>query len=85
MTRWRWLALVAFRFLFAYFVFAFFSALCQLVPVLGMLGAWHDEAFQPSYAWIGKTAFGIEITVFPNGSGDSDDRVRAEIWRSLHG
>ena len=69
--RWHWVARIAFRFLFVYFAFAFFSAICGLVPVVGMLGYWHDEAVQPFYAWIGKTAFGIEITVFLNGSGDT--------------
>jgi hypothetical protein len=68
---WPWSARVAFRFLFVYFVFAFFSAICQLVPGLGMLGYLHDEAVQPLYVWIGKTVFGVEITVFPNGSGDT--------------
>lgn len=62
---------LAFRFTFAYFVLAFFSAILQIVPVLAMVGFWHDEAVQPFYVWIGKTVFGVEITVFPNGSGDT--------------
>ena len=62
---------VAFRFAFIYFIFAFFSAILQLVPLLGMLGYLHDQAVQPFYVWIGKLVFGVEITVFPNGSGDT--------------
>lgn len=62
---------VAFRFTFIYFIFAFFSAILQLVPLLGMLGYLHDQAVQPFYVWIGKLVFGVEITVFPNGSGDT--------------
>ncbi len=69
--RWHWAARIAFRFLLVYFALAFFSAIWGLLPVVGMLGYWHDEAARPFYAWIGKTAFGIEITVFPNGSGDT--------------
>ncbi|MEY4010592.1 MAG: hypothetical protein RLZZ93_1284 [Actinomycetota bacterium] len=62
---------VAFRFAFIYFIFTFFSAILQLVPLLGMLGYLHDQAVQPFYVWIGKLVFGVEITVFPNGSGDT--------------
>lgn len=62
---------VAFRFAFIYFIFAFFSAILQLVPLLGMLGYLHDQAVQPFYVWIGKLVFGVEITVFTNGSGDT--------------
>jgi hypothetical protein len=70
-TPWSPLARIAFRFVFLYFAFAFFSAILQLVPLLGMVGYWHDQAVQPFYAWIGKVVFGLEITVFPNGSGDT--------------
>jgi len=62
---------LAFRFVCVYFAFAFFSAILQLVPLLGMVGVWHDEAVQPFYVWIGKAVFGVEITVFPDGSGDT--------------
>jgi len=68
---WHWTVRVAFRFVFVYFILAFFSAILQLVPLLGMVGYWHDQAVQPFYVWIGKAAFGVEITVFPNGSGDT--------------
>jgi len=62
---------VVFRFTFFYFIFAFFSAILQLVPLLGMLGYLLDQAVQPFYVWIGKIVFGVEITVFPNGSSDT--------------
>jgi len=71
LPRWSPITRIAFRFVFLYFSFAFFSAILQLVPMLGMLGYWHDEAVKPFYVWIGKTVFGVEITVFPNGSGDT--------------
>lgn len=70
-ARWPWTARLAFRFLAVYFFLAFFPAVYELVPLLGMVGAWHDQAVQPLYVWIGKTVFGVEITVFPNGSGDT--------------
>jgi hypothetical protein len=62
---------IAFRFLFVYFVFAFPSAILQLVPVVGGLGYFLEMAIRPFYVWVGKVAFGLEITVFPNGSGDT--------------
>lgn len=61
----------AFRFLAAYFVVAFASAIIQLVPVVGGIGYLADMALRPVYVWAGKAAFGVEITVFPNGSGDT--------------
>ena len=70
-TTWPLAARVAFRFACVYFVVSFFSAILQLVPLLGMVGAWHDEAVKPFYVWIGRAVFGVEITVFPNGSGDT--------------
>jgi len=68
---WPWPVRIAFRFVFVYFTFAFLSSILQLVPLLGLAGAWHDEAAQPFYVWVGRTAFGVEITVFPNGSSDT--------------
>ena len=70
-TIWPLAARVAFRFACVYFVVSFFSAILQIVPLLGMVGAWHDEAVKPFYVWIGRAVFGVEITVFPNGSGDT--------------
>ena len=70
-ARWPWTVRVAFRFAFIYFIFSFFSAVLQLVPLLGVLGYLHDQAVQPFYVWIGKLVFGVEITVFTNGSGDT--------------
>lgn len=69
--RWHWCERIAFRFVLVYFVLAFFSAILQLVPMLGMLGYWHDQAVRPFYTAIGRSAFGVEITVYPNGSGDT--------------
>jgi hypothetical protein len=70
-TAWPLPLRIAFRFLFVYFILAFFSAILGLLPPPGALGSWHDEQVQPFFAWIGKTVFGVEITVFPNGSGDT--------------
>ncbi|MFM7050537.1 MAG: hypothetical protein ACKOYN_00180 [Planctomycetota bacterium] len=68
---WHWSSCIAFRFLFASFLLAFGPALIGAVPFLGGAGAWVDEAVQPFYAWVAHAAFGLEITVFPNGSGDT--------------
>lgn len=67
----HWTSLLAFRFLSAYFLLAFAPAICSLVPLGSMLGAWIDLAERPLYVWIGRAAFGVDITVFPAGSGDT--------------
>ena len=68
---WHWSARIAFRFLFAYFLLAFASAIVALVPLGEVVGGWIDLVRQPLYVWIGRAVFGAEITVFPNGSGDT--------------
>ena len=71
-SRWGWATRIAFRFLLAYFLLHAGTGLFQLVPVVGgMAGMALDSALQPLYVWVAKAAFGIEITVFPNGSGDT--------------
>ena len=68
---WPWPLRVAFRFLFVYFCLSFYSAILQLVPMLGMVGYWYDQQVRPLYVWLGRALFGVEITVFPGGSGDT--------------
>ena len=70
-SRWHWSVRIAFRFAFVYFVLAFASAILQLVPMGGIAGYWFGEAERPLFVWIGRAVFGAEITVFPNGSGDT--------------
>ncbi|MBM4007253.1 MAG: hypothetical protein FJ292_06780 [Planctomycetes bacterium] len=70
-TGWHWMTRIAFRLLFVYFLLAFASALCGLVPLGEVVGGWIDLARQPLYVWIGRVVFGVDITVFPNGSGDT--------------
>jgi hypothetical protein len=69
---WHLATRLAFRFLFAYFLLHAGSALLQLVPLVGgVAGMGLDAAQQPLVVWFGKAVFGLEITVFPNGSGDT--------------
>ncbi len=68
---WHPLLRVLFRVVALWVLFAFFSALTQLVPMLGMVGYEHDQAVRPFYVWVGKVVLGVDITVFPNGSGDT--------------
>jgi hypothetical protein len=63
---------LAFRFLLTYFLLHAGTALCQLIPLVGAgIAAALDSALQPFFVWVGKVVFGVEITVFPNGSGDT--------------
>ena len=63
---------LAFRFLVTYFLLHAGTALCQLIPLVGAgIAAALDSALQPFFVWVGKVVFGVEITVFPNGSGDT--------------
>lgn len=68
---WHWSARIAFRFLFAYFLLAFASAIYGLVPLGSLVGGWIDLVKQSLYVWIGRVVFGADIAVFPNGSGDT--------------
>ncbi len=66
-----------FRFTCCYFLLYFFPFPLDSIPGLGIVGQpvtafWHALA-----AWVGKALFGVEITVFTNGSGDTTyDYVR---------
>jgi hypothetical protein len=70
-TGWHRATRLAFRFLFAYFLIAFAPAICGLAPLGSVAGGLIDLAERPLYVWIGRTAFGVDITVFPAGSGDT--------------
>ena len=73
-VRWRLATRVAFRFLFVYF-------LLSIVTPLGLFGALLSdftglntgvgESWKQAVQWVGKTVFGVTITVLPAGSGDT--------------
>lgn len=62
----------AFRWIVLYFVLFALDGIAQLVPVFGGgLGYLVEQTLRPIVAWFGQTAFGVTITVYPNGSGDT--------------
>ena len=69
--RWSLAKRLAFRFLFLSFVLTFASSLVSLLPWVGSVGGWLDEAVQPFYIWVGRAVFGVEIVITPTGSGDT--------------
>jgi len=70
--RWHPATRVAFRFLFVYFLLSSWTALVQLIPLVGgFVPSAIDAWTYPGFVWIGRAVFGVEITVFPNGSGDT--------------
>ncbi len=71
--RWHPLTRCAFRFAFIYLILFSLTAIIGLIPLLGqMLGyAVGQTVERPLVVWFGKVAFGLEITIFPAGSGDT--------------
>jgi hypothetical protein len=70
--RWSALGRFAFRFVFAYLVFYNFPQPLEYVPFFGEDAyAWIDQGWRWLVPKFGKLAFGVEITVFPAGSGDT--------------
>jgi hypothetical protein len=72
---WRPATRVLFRFAFAYLLlynlpFPLAFPLSEL-PLLDKASAAYDALWHAFVPWVGKHAFGLEITVFPNGSGDT--------------
>jgi hypothetical protein len=61
---------VAFRFAAAYLFLYIFPFPLDLIPGTSLFG-WWDAAWRVIVQWTGLHAFGVAITVMPNGSGDT--------------
>lgn len=59
------------RVVLAYFIAYILPFPLGLIPGTGMVAAWYGQAKQAAVVWIAKLFFGIEITIFPGGSGDT--------------
>jgi hypothetical protein len=68
---WSPAARTGFRFAFLYFVLYNFPSPLQLLPFLQRPLAKYDEIWNKLVPWVGKHALGLNITVLPNGSGDT--------------
>ncbi|HVG09823.1 MAG TPA: hypothetical protein VNM67_19135 [Thermoanaerobaculia bacterium] len=60
-----------FRFAFAYLILYSFPFPLYYIPYVGMVGMWTFQMWGKLVPWVGQQVFGVAITVFPNGSGDT--------------
>jgi len=68
---WSFIKRISFRFVFAYLLLYNLPFPINVLPggyFLGLPWTWLWNAVVP---WAGKVVFGVDITVFPNGSGDT--------------
>src|SRR5690242_16146143 len=64
---------IAFRFAFSYLFIYIFIFPMGLIPGTGWLSDAYEEGWNAIIPWVGKHVLrmGTDITVFPNGSGDT--------------
>jgi hypothetical protein len=70
-ARWNPLTRIAFRFAFAYFVLYNFPFPLDLIPFAAPVAEWYDSLWHTLVTAVAQRFFGITITVFTNGSGDT--------------
>jgi uncharacterized membrane protein YphA (DoxX/SURF4 family) len=68
---WSLVKRVLFRFAFCYLVLYSFPFPLYYIPYVGMIGMWTFQLWNKLVPWVGQQLFGVTITVFPNGSGDT--------------
>jgi uncharacterized membrane protein YphA (DoxX/SURF4 family) len=73
LARWPLAKLVAFRFCLAYFVLYFFPFPLSFIPFLSILSEKYQSLWNLVVPWAGKHILHLshDITVLPNGSGDT--------------
>jgi hypothetical protein len=62
---------IAFRFLFAYFILYALPFPLGYIPQAMRVVVSYPEIWNALVPWVGRHVFGVEITVRPNGSGDT--------------
>ncbi|HVG08650.1 MAG TPA: hypothetical protein VNM67_13160, partial [Thermoanaerobaculia bacterium] len=60
-----------FRFLFAYLFLYIFPFPLDVIPYVGMATVPYQNLWNAVVPWVGQHAFHVDITVQPNGSGDT--------------
>jgi hypothetical protein len=74
-VQWGFARRILFRFLFAYLFLYNPVALLNTLPepqkLFGSEVDPYTELCQPMVKWVGRELFGVEITILPNGSGDT--------------
>jgi hypothetical protein len=62
---------IAFRFVCSYFFLYIFPFPLDYIPYVGVAAGWYQNLWHALVPWVGKRVFGVDITVFTNGSGDT--------------
>ncbi len=70
-AEWSPVKRVGFRFLCCYFLLYNFPFPLEYVPWLDAAGGLYYQLWTRFVPWVGLQLFGFQITVFPNGSGDT--------------
>lgn len=70
-TKWSPFQKIGFRFIVIYFALHIATFYLSFIPYTTSLVTWLTGKIQSIPVWFANTFMGIEITVFPNGSGDT--------------
>lgn len=60
-----------FRFVFAYFLLYLLPFPLNAIPYVSAIAGPWEALWNVLVTWVGRVVFGVEITVLPNGSGDT--------------
>jgi hypothetical protein len=69
--QWGLVKRIVFRYVFAYFVIDLFPFPLDAIPYGDALGKSYADLWHAAVPWVGRHVFQLEITVLPNGSGDT--------------
>ncbi len=70
-VQWGLAKRISFRFACVYFFLYIFPFPLDYIPYVDAVAGWHQSLWHAIVPWVGKHVFGVEITVFTNGSGDT--------------
>jgi hypothetical protein len=70
-SKWNIFQKIGFRFIFLYFIFNISTFFIGFIPFTTSLIKWCTGTIQYVPVWFGNTFLNTEITVYPNGSGDT--------------
>ncbi|HEV8577447.1 MAG TPA: hypothetical protein VGX68_00075 [Thermoanaerobaculia bacterium] len=62
---------ILFRFICAYFFLYIFPFPLEYIPYVGIAAGAYQKVWNALVPWVGRHVFHVEITVLPNGSGDT--------------
>jgi hypothetical protein len=68
---WSFARKVSFRCFFSYFLLYLFPFPLDVIPYVGLVGVPYGKMWNALVPWVGKRLFAVDITVLPNGSGDT--------------